>query len=289
MKKFPEKFTSGTALAIVVMHVIACCVVWHMFTAHFPIKAWLAFVLMWGVSLSGTTLGYHRYATHRAFRCPPFFEKLLYFFAATAFQGTGIWWAESHAQHHAYADEDGDPHRPGEFGGGFRGFLWSHMLWLFFETKQAPPDYPRPKRFREDASLTWQKRYYLPLALCGFAIPYLIAGWNGVLLAGFFRVVICWHITWSVNSFCHVFGSHAVDASGKIFETGTARNFPLWCLFSIFAVLSWGEFWHANHHARQRSAYLGWRWYEFDPGGWAIRIAKKFGIVSFVINLQVML
>ena len=62
-------------------------------------------------------------------------------------------------------------------------------------------------------------------------------------------------------------------------KTRRARNFPLWCLFSTLALLSWGEFWHANHHARQRSAFFGWRWFEFDPGKWFIKIAEKMGLV----------
>ena len=140
--------------------------------------------------------------------------------------------------------------------------------------------YEAPKRFQENPALIWQKRYYWLLAFSGVLIPYAIAGWDGVLLAGFFRMAFGWHVIWSVNSLCHIFGSHATKASGKAYDTRKARNFPLWCFFSILALLSGGEFWHANHHAQQKSAYLGWRWFELDPGKWVVWILEKLGLVQ---------
>jgi stearoyl-CoA desaturase (delta-9 desaturase) len=44
------------------------------------------------------------------------------------------------------------------------------------------------------------------------------------------------------------------------------------------ALLSWGEGWHNNHHAHQRSASFRVRWFEFDPTFAAIKVLSWFGL-----------
>src|SRR6185503_1643119 len=66
------------------------------------------------------------------------------------------------------------------------------------------------------------------------------------------RTVVVWHITWSINSVTHLWGYRS-------YETGeNSRN--NW----IVALMSNGEGWHNNHHADQRSAAHGHRWWELD-------------------------
>ena len=268
---------------ILFIHGVAAYAILQMCTTGFSGRAWFTLVLMWALSAGGVTLGYHRHLTHQSFRCAPWLEKSLYVLAAFSLEGNGMWWGAVHHQHHVFTDREGDPHRPDEFG-GFKGLFWSHMGWLFFENIPAPTGYTSPVRFEEDGSIRWQKRWYPLFVITTFALPFAIAGWDGLLLGGFFRIAACWHLTWSTNSFCHVFGGHAhtLDGSAQTLDTHGARNFPVWCVFNLFAILSMGEFWHANHHARQRSARFGWRWFEFDPGGWIILLAKRFGIFTHV-------
>ena len=277
--KLRPEFLTGTGILII--HAAAAYAIWRMCTTGFSGRAWLALALMWAISMAGVTLGYHRHLTHEAFRCAPWLEKVLYAMAALSLEGKSGWWGDVHFQHHVFTDREGDPHRPAEFGGGFAGWFWAHMGWMFFDILPAPSDYKHQDRFRESPSVRWQEAWYPLLVASTFAIPFAIAGWDGVLLGGFFRIVACWHITWSTNSFCHVFGdhAHAIDDSVRVIETRGARNFPAWCLFEILAILSMGEFWHANHHARQHSARLGWRWFEFDPGAWIVLAAERLGLV----------
>jgi stearoyl-CoA desaturase (delta-9 desaturase) len=270
-----------TALTLVFIHGVAGYTLWKCFHGGFSAAAWWTFGLMWAVNVLSITVVYHRYATHESFKVfSPFFEKILYALPTCAFQGDGIWWGETHWRHHVYADVEGDPHRPTEFGGGLKGFLWAHAGWIFFELAPAPsPEYRPSPHFRESAGLRWQKKYYLPLGIAlGLGVPYLLAGWDGLLLAGFLRTALCLNLAWSVNSFCHAIGALAEDSSGHKLETRRARNFPLHCLLNILAVLSGGEFWHANHHARPRSALLGWESVQFDPGGRIVKIGAALGL-----------
>jgi len=276
-----RRFRPFTAFAIVFVHAVAGYAVWKLFHGGFSPAAWWTFGFMWAVNVLSITVVYHRYMTHRAFTVrSPMLEKIMYSLATVAFQGDGISWGENHWRHHVFADVDGDPHRPTEFGGGIKGFLWAHAGWIFFELAPAPlREYHPSSHFRESAGLQWQKKYYLPLGITlGLGVPFLIVGWNGLLLAGFLRTALCLNLAWSVNSFCHAIGAHAEDNVRQQLETRRARNFPFHCLLDVLAVLSGGEFWHANHHARPRSAFLGWDVLQFDPGGRIIKIGKALGI-----------
>lgn len=284
MRQLLKRIKPRTVLAIVFVHVVAGYGIYRLHEGYSS-AAWWAFGLTWAANVLSITVVNHRYMTHLAFKVKSaLLEKIMYAMPTGAFQGDGIWWGETHWRHHVHEDAPGDPHRPAEFGGGLKGFLWAHVGWMLFELAPAPsPNYRPSSHFRQSAGLRWQKKYYLPLGLAFcFGIPYLIAGWDGLLLAGFVRLALCWNISWSVNSFCHAIGGHAKDSAGKIIETRQARNFPLHCLLNILAILSGGEFWHANHHARPRSAYMGWYWHQIDPGGIVVTLGEKVGLFTDV-------
>lgn len=276
MENIHGRFKPVTTFGILFFHAVAGYAVYRMFRTGYSTAAWTLLILMHSLRTMGTTVGYHRFLTHEAFRCTPVFARAILGLGGVQIQG-GTDWERNHRQHHAHADAQGDPHRPSEYGGGWRGFLWAHMFWTFFES-WPPLGYFEPAPSPEKAQLlNWQKRWYRWFAIGGLALP-LLAGWDGLLL-GCFGVVLAWHTAWSVNSICHVIGSHATDASGNILESRRARNFPLRCFLNTLALLSGGEFWHAEHHNEQRSARLGRKWWQLDPGWWVIFFAEKMGWV----------
>jgi hypothetical protein len=121
------------------------------------------------------------------------------------------------------------------------------------------------------------------VAVAGVAIPfalgYAIGGTlTGALLAlfwgGFVRVFFVHHITWSINSICHFFGS-------RRFETDDRSTNVAW-----LAVPSLGEAWHHNHHAFPRAADQGMRWWEIDISGLTIRAREKVGLAWNVIVIS---
>jgi stearoyl-CoA desaturase (delta-9 desaturase) len=207
----------------------------------------------------GITFGYHRLLTHRSFETGPVLKAIALILGSMAVQGRAIDWASNHLKHHAHSDEEGDPHSPLE------GFFHAHIGWLF----SAPPaDRERyGKRFLDDPVIVAIDRTFLLWVALGLVIPFAIAGWEGLLWGGFVRIVIVNHISWSVNSVCHLFGDRPFaikDQSGNNWLLG---------------VLAFGEGWHHNHHAFPAMAYHGMTWRQFDLTALIIRLLRRIGLV----------
>jgi len=88
----------------------------------------------------------------------------------------------------------------------------------------------------------------------------------------FLRTVLVWHITWSVNSLAHVWGSQRYD------NGDSSRN-------NLFVgYISNGEGWHNNHHADPRSARHGHAWWELDVTWLTIRLLGALGLARRIIT-----
>ncbi|MDP1803735.1 MAG: fatty acid desaturase, partial [Acidimicrobiales bacterium] len=184
-------------------------------------------------------------------------------------------WVLNHRAHHHFQDQPGlDPHSPLEYP-GMRGLLWAHIGWLLFRF-ELPVQFRTSARMEADPLVRWQRRWYLGLVVASFAIPWAVAGWSGLLVAGFLRVVLVLHITWSVNSVCHVWGTRARDSAGNTYLGDDSRN------NIVVGVLALGEGYHANHHAQPSWAFHGWKRFSFDPSKWVIQLLEKLRLVSAV-------
>jgi stearoyl-CoA desaturase (Delta-9 desaturase) len=234
----------------------------------------------------GITIGYHRMLTHRAFDAPPPVKYGLATLGSMAVQGPVIDWVADHRKHHAFADEDGDPHSPHGHGGGLKGALhglWhAHMGWLWSTQGQA-----EKRRFArdllEDRGMRKINRRFPWLVLAGLLIPaalgFALTGGDpmgaltGFLWGGLVRIFLVHHITWSINSVCHYFGRRRFDL-----EDQSTNVFWL-------ALPSLGESWHHNHHAFPRSANHGLRWWEVDISGLIILGMEKLGLAHNVVTI----
>ncbi|NBQ89209.1 MAG: acyl-CoA desaturase, partial [Betaproteobacteria bacterium] len=87
------------------------------------------------------------------------------------------------------------------------------------------------------------------------------------LWGGLTRIALLHHVTWSINSVCHVWGS-------KPYRSGDeSRN------NAIMGLLGFGEGWHNNHHAFPTSARHGLHWWQFDLSWVCIRALERTGLV----------
>jgi stearoyl-CoA desaturase (Delta-9 desaturase) len=230
------------------------------------------------VGVLGITIGYHRLFTHGSFKAKRPLRVALAIAGSVAVEGRLADWVADHRRHHKHSDADGDPHSPWEHGPGFIGLskgLWhAHVGWLFThdgtDVRRWAPD------IVADRDLDRVSRWWPAIAVASLATPAVIAGlvtwsWQGLLL-GFFwgslvRVALVHHMTWSINSVCHVFGT-------RPFVTRDRSSNVFW-----LAPFSGGESWHNYHHADPTSARHGVlprqidtsarliRW--FEAAGWA--------------------
>jgi stearoyl-CoA desaturase (delta-9 desaturase) len=224
----------------------------------------------------GVTVGFHRHFTHSSFKAKRPLRIALAVIGSTAFQGGVIGWVADHRRHHAFSDKEGDPHSPWLFGTGpaamIRGFWHSHMGWILGR------DRTNARRFAPDLladrDIVAVDRLFLPLTLASLLVPALIGGlvslsWWGALTAlfwaGLVRVAVLHHVTWSINSICHMFGDRPFAARD--------RSANVWWL----AVLSFGESWHNLHHADPTCARHGVRRGQVDISARIIWIFERLG------------
>jgi len=218
----------------------------------------------------GITFGFHRLATHEAFKCHRLVKAVVLILGSAAAQGPVITWADNHRRHHIHADQAGDPHSPhADFGEGWResvkGFAHAHLGWMF---RQPPDDFGRfTTRLREDKLVAFVDRFFGLWVGLGLLIPALIGGWRGFVWGGLVRMLLMNHATFAVNSVCHLFGSRRFATPDE------SRN--NW----VIALLTGGEGNHNNHHANAKAAYHGLSWREYDLTGYVIRALAAVGLV----------
>ncbi len=215
-------------------------------------------------------IGYHRLLTHRGFASPRWLRRILAWAGAAALQGGPARWTAIHRRHHQLADKGGDPHSPLE------SFFHAHVGWIMKKDAKEGSDYRLlvpdvsgndPWLRVLDYKLLFIMPWFLTAVFC-----YAVGGWRGVLWGTVMRTLTLWHFTWCINSVCHVLGKRPNVTRDE------SRN--VWWL----GLLTLGEGWHNNHHARPASAIHGWLWYQVDISGYAIRLLARLGIIGNVIR-----
>jgi stearoyl-CoA desaturase (delta-9 desaturase) len=226
----------------------------------------------------GVTVGFHRLFTHGSFTTRPWLRVVLAVAGSMGFQGNLIEWVAIHRRHHAYTDRPGDPHSPYRYGasvrGQLRGLAHAHLGWMFADDQTDARRYAPD--LLDDPAMVRVTRAFPALCAVSLTLPFL-AGWaisgtlygglTAFLWAGLVRVALLQHVTWSVNSLCHVVGS-------RPFKTRRHdRSTNLWPL----ALLSFGESWHNGHHSNPTCARHGVRRGQIDPSAAVIRLFERLG------------
>lgn len=168
------------------------------------------------ISSIGITAGSHRLWSHRAYKARFQLKVILMIMNSIAYQGPIFFWARDHRVHHKYSDTDADPHNVN------RGFFFSHVGWIF---KPKHPDFIAAKSkiditdLTNDSIVMFQKKNYKILALvfC-FIAPTIIPVYfwgesvkNSWFVPTLLRFVCVLNVTFSINSFAHMFGQKPYD------------------------------------------------------------------------------
>ncbi|MFF4198888.1 acyl-CoA desaturase [Nonomuraea sp. NPDC001831] len=231
----------------------------------------------------GVTVGFHRLLTHGSFTARPWLRVVLAVAGSMGFQGNVIDWVAVHRRHHAFTDRPGDPHSPYRYGtslrGQLRGLAHAHLGWLFTDDQTSAERYAPD--LLADPAMTRVARAFPALCALSLALPFA-AGWaiagtlygglTAFLWAGLIRIALLQHVTWSVNSLCHLIGSRPF----KTRDHDRATN--LWPL----ALLSFGESWHNGHHSEPTCARHGLDRGQIDLSSGVIRLFERLGWASDV-------
>jgi stearoyl-CoA desaturase (delta-9 desaturase) len=204
-----------------------------------------------------TTIYLHRAATHKALALHPAVEWMFKF---VLWLTTGLStkeWVAVHRKHHAFTDEEGDPHSP-----ALEGF-WQVQLGNVFYYVREVRKTDVVERYARDIKEGWWDRQVFRRGLLGLVIgtaglcALMGVAW-GLLAAGIHAFVYVFVLSSSINGLCHHVGYRNFD--------NTATN------IRFIALLTGGEGLHNNHHGFPRSPKFSFRRSEFDPAWPVIRL-----------------
>jgi len=241
--------------------------------------SWVDIVLsfvFYAVSCHGITIGFHRFFTHGSFKAKRPLKIGLALAGSLAIEGPVVRWVADHRKHHAFSDREGDPHSPWRYGetlGGLtKGFIYAHIGWLF-DVEQTDQHKYAPDLLK-DRDIVRISKSFPSLVLASLVVPAILGGlltwsWWGIVSAffwaGLVRIALVHHVTWSINSICHMVGD-------KPFKTRD-RSGNVWWL----AILSAGESWHNMHHSDPTSARHGVLKGQVDTSARLIELFEWFG------------
>jgi len=225
------------------------------------------------VAVFSTTIFLHRTATHRALTLHP---AVAWLFRLSLWLTTGIAtkeWVAVHRKHHAFTDQEGDPHSPMLMG------FWSVQLGNVFHYVKEAKNKDVVERYARDIQEdVWDRLFFnhgIPGLVVGIAAlcAVLGIGW-GLLAASVHAVMYVFVLSSSINGLCHHVGYKNFD--------NTATNLRL------LALVTGGEGLHNNHHGYPRSPKFSFRTSEIDPA-WpliklliALRLAKPYKTIAEV-------
>jgi fatty-acid desaturase len=207
----------------------------------------ISLVLYALIGCFGISIGYHRYLSHKSFTFKKsWLQWPCIFLGCLAGTGSPIGWVAVHREHHRHSDRTGDPHSPHTIG--YKSLLANYQYewnkWPIRDLISNPTH-----RFIHDYYFILLAVWIIAWAIIG--LPFLI---YVVILP---MVLAIWASTIS-NYINHKFGYKnykTIDESGNCWYT---------------ALLTFGEGWHNNHHARPKSYRFGQNWWELDLGAFLI-------------------
>ena len=215
-------------------------------------------------TLFGTCIGIHRWAAHRTFEANRFW-RYVFMVAANLNAQCTVWaWAVGHIEyHHVYSDTDKDFQSP------VNNWL---AAWFGPARRGIPDDIANPSRkikikyahLWRDPVIYWlannPKAFFWSIMLVLALIDWKIA-------------VYCWILpVFGVQQYGAIitfFGHKKIPGSYQRFDTGdnSMNN-------HLLALLTYGDMFHNNHHARWRAPTTKVAWHEFDLAGLVVDLIR---------------
>lgn len=211
-----------------------------------------------------TTIYLHRSLAHRSIKLKPL---------ASGFMQIWLWlhsgihpreWVAVHRKHHAFPDQEGDPHSPHLEG------LYKVLLANVYFYRREANNPATISRYTRDMPETWMEKYITRRGTLGLvvgaALAALLLGPLAGVAAFVVQAVVYIFLNSVINSVCHYIGYRNFD--------NTATN------LKMVAWLTAGEGLHNNHHHRPSAVKLSMRRLEFDPAWPVIWMLKTLRLAE---------
>ena len=206
----------------------------------------------------GIVVTYHRQLTHDSYKTNTVLTNLFSILGCFAGTGSPLAWVAIHINHHLKSDKPDDPHSP--LYKGIKIFSLDYVNEVNNDTKW---------RMRKLVTNTFQQflhRYYFAIIALYSTVLFMIGGiwlmvflhWAPALITGIMSNVV--NFVGHMPNWLGGFRTYNLNDQ--------STNNWLW------AIPSWGESWHNNHHRHPRNFSLGEKWYQIDISAMVIRLIK---------------
>lgn len=231
----------------------------------FPsITAFLTFITLTAITIcAGHSVGMHRLLIHRSFQTPRPLEYFLVWLGTLVGMAGPFGMIRTHDIRDWHQRQSTCPDHPAH-----NAPFWTDAYWQLCCTYdlQKPPDFTIEDHIINDPiyrimERTWMAQQ-IPVALILFAN----GGWALVLWGISLRIFVSLAGHWMVGHFAHRRGEQTWRIDGVEIQ---GYNLPK------LGLITFGENWHANHHAFPHSAKLGLERGQLDPGFWFITLLEK--------------
>lgn len=222
---------------------------------------WLIYTLIswFFIGHVSTIITLHRLLTHRSFKTYKWLEKFLSYLSVYSTVGSTISWVALHRMHHQHSDKLYDPHSPYVDG----KFNIIQSIKVFFGYDWQIPNIPvnYVKDLMRDKTHKIIFNNYFKIIFAGVFVLFLI---DPLLVL----YLYCLPATLTVvtigvvNVLGHGHGYRNYDT-----EDSSTNSW-------IASIITLGEGWHNNHHAKPNQYYVGEKWYELDIMGLIIRLIR---------------
>lgn len=206
----------------------------------------------------GIVVTFHRYLTHNSYKTYTLLSKFFSVLGCLGGTGSPLAWVAIHINHHLKSDKINDPHSP--LHKGIKIFALDYEHEVDNNTKW------KMRKLITNSFHQFLHRYYFGLLIFWSVLLYAIGGFYLMVFLHLLPVVITAFMSNMVNYVGHKPSWWGAFRTYNLNDQST--NNWLW------AIPSWGESWHNNHHRYPKSHTTAQKWWELDISGLIIKLIK---------------
>ena len=257
MKTLLASSTRGAQLFLIVSLLISLAGIFYYDLTLSTLGLVLLGYFMYGCL--GIVVTFHRLYTHRSYTPNPVLSKIFAILGCLGGTGSPLAWVAIHINHHLKSDKPGDPHSP--LYKGLKIFTLAYENEIDEKTKW------RMRSLVVDKFQQFMHRYYFGIMAVWILTLYIIGGVYLVIFLHLLPAVITGLMSNIVNYVGHMpswWGAY------RLFNLND-QSVNNW----LWAIPSWGESWHNNHHRFPKNFSYSQRWWELDISALVIRLVRN--------------